>query len=212
VGIGIANQLHDDAACATLHGESFTVCKPVASHWPCALEPRRRHGHPHVGFSAIARAGTVPARASYDPHVRVLAGSAVLCAALSLLASEPVAAGKPSGTFAGCPHATLPLPNAASAYAGAARAIVLRFVRTHPLRMQTAGARADGVLLVRHWLPSGWVRSECGLRVWQRSLVVGVYYPAMDPPHNPIGHCNACARISFLLSRTPGGWLVWGLF
>ena len=89
---------------------------------------------------------------------------------------------------------------------------MLRFVQTHPLRMKTAGARAGGVLLVRHWLPSGWVRSECGLRVWQRSLVVGVYYPAMDPPHNPIGHCNACARISFLLSKTPIGWLVRGVF
>jgi hypothetical protein len=144
--------------------------------------------------------------------VRLLAGAAVLCVAFSLVASEPAAAGKPPGTFAGCPQATLPLPDAASAYAGAARAVVLRFVRAHPLRMKTAGATAGAVQLVRRWLPSGWIKSECGLRVWKRSLVVGVYYPAMDPPHNPIGHCNACARIRFLLSRTASGWLVWGLY
>jgi hypothetical protein len=144
--------------------------------------------------------------------VRLLAGAAVLCVAFSLVVSEPTAAGKPPGTFAGCPQATLPLPDAASAYADAARTVVLRFVRTHPLQMKTAGATAGAVQLVRHWLPSGWIKSECGLRVWKRSLVVGVYYPAMDPPHNPIGHCNACARIRFLLSKTPNGWLVWGLY
>jgi hypothetical protein len=156
--------------------------------------------------------GTVAAAASYDPHVRVVAGSAALYLALSLLASQPAAAGKPPGTFAGCPQATLALPDAASAYARTARAVVLRFVRTHPLRMKTAGATAGDVLLVRHWLPSGWIKSECGLRVWERSVVVGVYYPAMDPPHNPIGHCNDCARIRFLISKTASGWLVWGLF
>jgi hypothetical protein len=144
--------------------------------------------------------------------VRHLAWSAALCLAFSLLACEPASAGKLPGTFAGCPQATLPLPHAASAYAGMARAVVLRFVQTHPLRMKIAGATARDVLLVRRWLPSGWIRSECGLRVWKRSLVVGVYYPAMDPPHNPIGHCSACARIRFLLSRTPSGWLVWGLY
>ena len=89
---------------------------------------------------------------------------------------------------------------------------MLAFIRRHPLGMKLAGARANGVLLVRHWLPSGWVKTECGLRVWQRSLVVGVYYPAMDPPQNPIGHCGDCARIRFLIAKTARGWLVWGRF
>jgi hypothetical protein len=143
--------------------------------------------------------------------LRLLRCAAVV-AVVALFASSAALAGKPFGTFAGCPQATLPLPDAASTYAGTARKVVLAFVHTHPLHMKTAGATTASVLLVRHWLPSGWVESECGLRVWQRSLVVGVYYPAMDPPHNPIGHCNACARIRFLLSKTPRGWLVWGLF
>jgi hypothetical protein len=78
--------------------------------------------------------------------------------------------------------------------------------------MTIAGARARRVLLVRNWLPSGWVKHECGLAVWQRSVVVAVYYPAMDPPRNPIGHCDACATIEFLVSRTRRGWLVWGEF
>jgi hypothetical protein len=82
------------------------------------------------------------------------------------------------------------LPKPALAYVTVSRRVTMQFVREHPLGMKTAGAKMNGVLLVRHWLPSGWVKSECGLRVWERSVIVGVYYPAMDPPHNPIGHCN----------------------
>ena len=60
------------------------------------------------------------------------------------------------------------------------------------------------------WLPSGWVRSECGLTVWQRSLAVGVFFPAMNPAQNPVGYCGSCASITFLVARVPRGWLVWG--
>lgn len=109
-----------------------------------------------------------------------------------------------------------PRPGLGRRYAGVAQTTVLRFVHTtyvrmHP-RLKVAGASAGDVLLVRHWLPSGWVKSECGLRVWERSLVIGVYFPALDPPHNPIGHCNDCAAIRFLAARTSDGWLVWGNF
>jgi hypothetical protein len=86
----------------------------------------------------------------------------------------------------------------------------LRMARAHHWPLKVAGARTTRVLLVRRRLPSGWIRSECGLAVWRRSLAVGVYFPAMDPPHNPVGHCNACASITFLLSKQAGGWSVWG--
>jgi hypothetical protein len=59
-------------------------------------------------------------------------------------------------------------------------------------------------------VPSGWIKSECGLAVWQRSLAVSVYFPAMDPPHNPIGHRDDCAHIIFLASKTILGWTDWG--
>ena len=68
------------------------------------------------------------------------------------------------------------------------------------------------VLPVRNWLPSGWVEAECGHRVWERSLTVLVYFPRLDKPHNPIGHCNACAQLTFLLARTASGWSVWGRY
>jgi hypothetical protein len=147
-------------------------------------------------------------RQRYDPAVRLL----VLGVACALLASGAALAGPPSGTFAGCPHGALPLPGPASAYAAATRTVVLRLVHAHPSHAKTAGATTDFVQLVRQWQPSGWIKSECGLRVWNRSLVVGVYYPAMDPPHNPVGRCNDCARIRFILSKTQRGWLVWGFY
>jgi len=138
----------------------------------------------------------------YDPRVLLLA----------LLASGAALAGTPAGTIAGCPQSTLPLPGTAVVYVPSARKVVLRYVRAHPKHLKIAGARTNLVLLMRHWLPSGWVKSECGLRVWERSLVVGVHFPAMDPPHNPVGNCSDCAEIRYLLARTPRGWLVWGLF
>jgi hypothetical protein len=127
-------------------------------------------------------------------------------------------AATPSGTFSGCPRHPLPLPASAAAYASDARKAALRFVhgdylrlaRTHHWHLKVAGARTTRVLRVRHWLPSGWIKSECGLAVWRRSLAVGVYFPAMDPPHNPLGHCNDCAGVTFLLSKRASGWTVWG--
>ena len=120
------------------------------------------------------------------------------------------------GTFGGCPHDALPLPaRPLRSYERTVRVAVLQFVRTSFVHIsRTPGklvdARATGVFLVRQWLPSGWIRSECGARVWRRSVGVGVYFPKMDPPHNPVGRCNDCAHVTFLASRTPGGWAVWG--
>ena len=121
----------------------------------------------------------------------------------------------PFGTFSGCPPHVLPLPDSAAQYAPTVRKVVLRFVATtFALRSKTPkkldGARTTGVLLVRHWLPSGWIKSECGRNVWERSIAVQVYFPALDLPHNPIGHCNDCARLIFIASRTSTGWTVWG--
>ena len=52
--------------------------------------------------------------------------------------------------------------------------------------------------------------------VWPQGLAaIGggrVLLPGARPPHNPVGHCNACARLVFLASRTLGGWTVWGRY
>jgi hypothetical protein len=58
-------------------------------------------------------------------------------------------------------------------------------------------------------LPSGWIREECGKRVWLRSVAVGVGFPAMEYP-NPVGPCNSCAHVVLLLGKTRGGWVTWG--
>ena len=150
--------------------------------------------------------------------------SSLLCA---LVVAASVAAGYvaptartgvPVGTFSGCPRDARSLPSAPlRTYAPAVRKAVLQFVRTtfvHTAQTpdKLGGARTTRVLLVRNWLPSGWIKTECGLRVWRRSVAVGVYFPELDPPHNPVGHCNACARLVFLASRTLGGWTVWGRY
>jgi hypothetical protein len=92
---------------------------------------------------------------------------------------------------------------------------VLAFVHkafTHIARTprKLVGAHVTGVLLVRHWLPSGWIKSECAVKVWQRSVGADVYVPRLDLPHNPVGRCNDCDHIIFLASLTRGGWTIWG--
>ena len=152
------------------------------------------------------------------PSTRPLAWLAAAAVALSVCAAaaaEPRAV--PAGTFNGCPHNVLPLPRSAAAYAPTVRPVVLHFIATAFARRsknpkQLIGARTTGVQLVQQWLPSGWIKNECGKQVWQRSLAVFVYFPAMDLPHNPIGHCNDCDHITFITSRTPTGWTIWGLY
>ena len=118
----------------------------------------------------------------------------------------------PAGTFAGCPRGPLPLTGTLASYAPGARTRVLRFVRAHAsrLKLKVDGARANRVLRVSAWLPSVWIKTECGLMVWERSLAVGVFFPAMDPAHNPVGRCADCASITYLLAKLPRGWVVWG--
>ncbi|HJX53437.1 MAG TPA: hypothetical protein VJ801_11790, partial [Polyangia bacterium] len=60
-----------------------------------------------------------------------------------------------------------------------------------------------------HWLPSGWIKTECGNGVWQRSVGVSVRFPAMEYP-NPKGPCNDCAHVTLLLGKTRHGWVTWG--
>ena len=118
----------------------------------------------------------------------------------------------PAGTFAGCPRGPLPLTGALASYAPAARTRVLSFVRARAiqLKLKVGGARANRVLRVSTWLPSGWIKSECGLLDWKRSLAVGVFFPTMDPAHNPVGRCASCASITYLIAKLPRGWVVWG--
>lgn len=95
------------------------------------------------------------------------------------------------------------------------RKAVRQFLRTTFVHIshtpaKLVGARTTAVFLVSNWLPSGWIKRECSVRVWRRSVGVSVYFPAMDPAHNPVGHCNDCATVTFLASPTAGGWSVWG--
>jgi hypothetical protein len=141
----------------------------------------------------------------------------VLFAALLVgIAAARARSTPPFGTFNGCPRETQPLPERVAAFERPLRGTVLRFVHTAFPRIskaraeQLVGARVRAIILVRHWLPSGWIKSECGLTVWRNSVAVDVYFPRMDRPHNPIGHCNACAHLTFLAALTRGGWTVWG--
>jgi hypothetical protein len=144
---------------------------------------------------------------------------AVVVSVAGLAASAALAsASVPIGTFAGCPNSPRPLAPRLASYEPQVRAAVLTFVHTGFLKYaqsppsQLADARVTGVILVRHWLPSGWIRTECGAAAWRRSVAVAVYFPHLDKPHNPIGHCDACARLTFIAARVAGGWSVWARY
>lgn len=78
--------------------------------------------------------------------------------------------------------------------------------------LKLAGAQVGEPFLVRHWLPSGWIKTECGLAVWQGSIGVNVTFPAMEYP-NPNGPCNACGHLVLLLGTTArDSWRVWGSY
>lgn len=136
----------------------------------------------------------------------------LLAVSASLLAVSAARAGNPVGTFTGCPTGTLPVP---ASYQGPVRSAMRQFLRVEYPKLvkdpqDIPGAYVRMMLRVDHWLPSGWIAKECGLRVWHRSVMASVYFPRLDQPHNPVGHCNACSHIEFLLSRTAAGWTVWG--
>lgn len=151
---------------------------------------------------------------------RIAACLFVLLALAAVLASAAVSfdRGIPVGTFHGCPRDPRPLPPHLPSYELGVRTAVLRFVRTGFLRFaqtprpQLVGARVLKVVWVQRWLPSGWIKQECGLTVWRRSVAVAVYFPRLDKPHNPIGHCNACAVLTFIAARTIGDWTVWARY
>lgn len=122
--------------------------------------------------------------------------------------------GKPVGTFAGCPRGLQPL---AANWQPTARRAALTFLNTtyatwsrqRHWGLRLAGAKENTPFLVRHWLPSGWIKSECGLVVWKRSVGVTFEFPAMEYP-NPRGPCNACAHVTLLFGDTKHGWIAWG--
>jgi hypothetical protein len=124
----------------------------------------------------------------------------------------------PPGTFDGCPSAITALSQPASSYAPVVSREVLRFIRTTRFRLMSssrarqAGAQVTSVFLVRTWLPSGWVKSECGKLVWRNSVGVTVYFPLLNLPHNPVGRCDACDHVIVLTSNTRRGWTVWGSY
>jgi hypothetical protein len=141
---------------------------------------------------------------------------AVSVAAVSAAAS---AGKRPAGTFYGCPSGLLTVP-AGESWRPAARRAGLHFLRTtyarwnrqHPRRrVRLRGATAGRPLLARRWLPSGWIKSECGASTRQRSVVVPIGLPAMEYP-NPRGPCNDCAHVVLLLGLTRHGWTAWGQY
>jgi hypothetical protein len=143
------------------------------------------------------------------------AAATLFASVLVVLAAAAAArAGVPAGTFHGCPAHVLPLP---TSYEPALDRIVLHFVHD-PLAARSKdpsyvdGARVTGRILVRRWLPSGWIKDECGRLVWERSVAVSVYFPKLDLPHNPVGHCNECAVSLLIASWTARGWTVWGIY
>lgn len=151
----------------------------------------------------------------------VLICAVVSCAVFSSVANSGTqvrSGGVPVGMFKGCPRHVHPLPGELAQYKQTVELGALQFVRTGFLKYaQTpatnlVGARVRRVLPVQAWGPSGWIRDECGLLIWKRSVSVLVYFPRLDKPHNPIGHCNACAQLTFLLARTDRGWAVWGRY
>lgn len=139
---------------------------------------------------------------------------AAFAAAFLLAGGAAATAAVPAGTIHGCPHGVRPLP---ATYTPAVSRAALAYVHDVAARKSgppgwDAGARVREVLLVRHWFPSGWVEEECGRTVWLRSALVDVYFPVLDKPHNPVGHCNACSHLAYLVALTARGWTVWGSY
>lgn len=141
-----------------------------------------------------------------------LVGVAAVLAAAALAATAR--AGTPPGTFAGCPTGLEPVP---ASYAVTARRAAQTFLTTTYARWDRQrhwGTRLQGAeigtpIRVTQWLPSGWIKSECGLATWRRSVAIPIRFPAMEYP-NPKGPCNACAHVTFLLGDTARGWQIWG--
>lgn len=145
-----------------------------------------------------------------------LAALAALAVIGSSVAAQPSAARPPVGTFSGCPRDIRTLPRLTPPVKAALSSAVFQFLRvefpkiTGASAAQYAGGRVTMIIPVRHWLPSGWIKRECGIDVWRNSVAVAVYFPRLDKPHNPVGYCNDCAHLTFLAARTLGGWTIWG--
>jgi hypothetical protein len=169
--------------------------------------------------SVALRARTIPMPAALRIALIAMLTAGLAASALPVTGAGGVTAAKsvPAGTFDGCPRHVLRLAAPLASYTPVVRNVVQHFVTTTFARKSKSpksliGARTDGVWLVRKWLPSGWIKGECGKTVWQRSLAVGVYLPAADLAHNPIGHCNDCDHLVFIVSLKPSGWAVWGIY
>lgn len=129
------------------------------------------------------------------------------------------AAGRPAGTFHGCPSGLVALPTNAARWRTEARQAAQHFLRTtyarwdrqHHWRLRLRGATAGRPFLASRWLPSGWIKTECGSTTRERSVVVPIGLPAMRYP-NPVGPCADCASLRLLLGLTRHGWTAWGQY
>jgi hypothetical protein len=153
--------------------------------------------------------------------VRLWAALLVLLAAIAVAtgAAATSAAGRPAGTFHGCPSGLVALPADTALWRTEARQVGLHFVRTtyarwnrqHHWRLRLRGATAGRPFRASRWLPSGWIKTECGSTTRERSVVVPISLPAMRYP-NPVGPCNDCASVTLLLGLTRHGWTAWGQY
>ena len=140
--------------------------------------------------------------------------ASVMVATMACSVALGATGGKPVGTFDGCPTALQPVPTAYKTTARHAATIFLtttyaKWDRERHWAIRLAGAQVGQPFLVQHWLPSGWIKSECGTNVWQRSVGVHVTFPAMEYP-NPKGPCNACSHVTLILGKSQYGWTTWG--
>lgn len=134
-------------------------------------------------------------------------------------AATTSAAGRPAGTFHGCPDGLVALPASASLWRAQARQAGLHFLRTtyarwdrqRHWRLRLRGATAGRPFLASRWLPSGWIKTECGSTTRGRAVVLPIDLPAMRYP-NPVAPCGDCAGVRLLLGLTRHGWMAWGQY
>jgi hypothetical protein len=149
-------------------------------------------------------------------RARLLRATALLVMAAVIFGSESTAGafGRTIGTFNGCPHGLQALPltwrhEAATEAMTFLTTTYAAWNRQRHWALRMAGAQGGAPFLVRRWLPSGWIKRECGRTVWARSVGVTFIFPAMEYP-NPKGPCNACAHVTLLLGKTRSAWVSWG--
>lgn len=106
-----------------------------------------------------------------------------------------------------CPRRPLPLASrdvkdAAGVIGRALPALFARRHRAGSPRIDATGARTTGVRALRAHQGETF-RPFCGAVVWARSVYVLARLPKVH-------HSASLSELSFLVARTPHGWIIWG--